>query len=80
MKTKQPCIDGHCVVSTLIRRCIKIWRSQNAGKITLIKGRLLDQAVILFNFVPFQNGNFSEDANSFLRAVRYDMEDHVYHS
>ena len=24
------------------------------------KGRLLDQAVILFSCVPFQNGNFSE--------------------
>ena len=79
MKTKQRRTDGHCVVSTLIRRCIKIWRSQNAEKITLIKGRLLDQAVILFNFVPFQNGNFSEGANSFLRAIPHDMEDHVYH-
>ena len=79
MKAKQPRIDGHCVVSTLIRRCIKIWGSQNAEKNTLRKGRLLDQAVILFNFVPFQNGNFSEGANSFLRAVPYDMEDHVYH-
>ena len=26
---------------------------------TLKKGRLLDQAMILFNYVPFQNGNFS---------------------
>ena len=25
------------------------WRSQNAEKVTYIKGRLLDQAVILFN-------------------------------
>ena len=80
MKTKQPRIDGHCVVLTLIRRCIKIWDSQNAEKVTLRKGRLLDLAVILFNLVPFRNGNFSEGANSFLRAVPYDMEDHVYHS
>ena len=35
------------------------WRSQNAEKVTYIKGRLLDQAVILFNCVPFQNGNLS---------------------
>ena len=35
------------------------WRSQNAEKVTHIKVRLLDQAVILFNCVPFQNWNFS---------------------
>ena len=35
------------------------WRSQNAEKVTHIKERLLDQALILFNCVPFQNGNFS---------------------
>ena len=35
------------------------WRSQNAEKVTHIKGRLLDQAEILFNCVPFQNWNFS---------------------
>ena len=34
-------------------------RSQNAEKVTHIKVRLLDQAVILFNCVPFQNWNFS---------------------
>ena len=44
----------------------KQWRSLNAKKVTQIRGRLLDQAVILFNCVPFQNGNFSEGANSFL--------------
>ena len=35
------------------------WRSQNLEKVTHIKERLLDQTVILFNCVPFQNGNFS---------------------
>ena len=35
------------------------WPSQNADKVTHIKGRLLDQTVILFNCVPFQDGNFS---------------------
>ena len=34
-------------------------RVQNAEKVAHIKGRLLDQAVLLFNCVPFQSGNFS---------------------
>ena len=34
-------------------------RSQKAEKVSHIKGRLLDYAVIFFNCVPFQNGNFS---------------------
>ena len=38
---------------------ICIWRSQDAEKVTYITWRLLDQAMILFNCVPFQNGNFS---------------------
>ena len=48
-------------------------RSQNAEKITHIKGRLLDQAMIFFNCVPFQMGTSlkgknlpPEEANSFL--------------
>ena len=36
------------------------WRSQNAEKVTHIKGRLLYQAMILYSYIPFQNGNFSE--------------------
>ena len=60
------------------------WRSQNAEKVTHIKGRLLDQAVILFNCVPFQKGNFSQRkefaprGSEFfpLRAVSYGMENH----
>ena len=35
------------------------WRSQNAENVTHNKGRLLDQAVILFNCVTFHNGNFA---------------------
>ena len=35
------------------------WRSQNAEKNTHIRGSLLDPAMILFNCIPFQNGNFS---------------------
>ena len=34
-------------------------RSQNAEKVTHIKGRLLYQEMILYNYAPFQNGNFS---------------------
>ena len=32
-------------------------RSHNVEKVTLIKGRLLDQEMILLNCAPFQNGN-----------------------
>ena len=39
---------------------VKKWCSQNAEKVMHIKGRLLDQAMILYNYVPFQNGNFSQ--------------------
>ena len=35
------------------------WRSQNAEKVMHIKERLLYQAVILYSYAPFQNGNFS---------------------
>ena len=63
-------------------------RSQNAENVTHIKGRLPDQAVILFNCVPFQNGNFSKRkefaprGSEFfpLRAVPCGMENYFYHS
>ena len=52
---------------------VKQRRSQNAEKTTHIKGRLLDQAMILFNCIPFQMGTslkgknlLPEGANSFL--------------
>ena len=35
------------------------WCNQNAENVTHLKGRLLNQAVILFNCFPFHNGNFS---------------------
>ena len=62
-------------------------RSQNAANVMHIKGRLPGQAMILFNYVPFQNGNFSErkefapKRSKFfpLRAVPYGMENHFYH-
>ena len=53
-------------------------RSQNAEKVTHIKERLLDQAMILFNRVPFQMGTslkgknlLPEGANSFLYEQFY---------
>ena len=61
--------------------------SQNAKKATHVKGRLLDQAMILFNRVPFQNGTFSLRKEFAprgrellpLRAVSYCMETHFYY-
>ena len=58
--------------------------SQNAEKVTHTKGRPLDQAMILFNCIPFQNGNFSKRKefapkwSKFfpLRAVPYGKENH----
>ena len=54
---------GHSLVVSCLCRIITdtytINASQNVGKVTNIKGRLLDQAVILLNCVPIQNGNFS---------------------
>ena len=48
-------------------------RGRNADKVTHIKGRPLDQAMILFNCIPFQIGTsligqnlLPEGANSFL--------------
>ena len=35
------------------------WRSQKAEKVRLIEGKLLYQVMIFYNYVPFQNGNFS---------------------
>ena len=63
------------------------WRSQNAEKVTDIKGRILDQADILFNCIPFHNRNFSERkefaprGGEFfsLRAVPYGMDNNFYH-
>ena len=40
------------------------WCSQNAEKVTHIKGRLLNQAMILFNCVPFQMGTSLKGKNS----------------
>ena len=50
------------------------WRSQNAEIVTHIEGRLLDQAVIHFNCIPFKMGTSlkgknlpPEGANCFLK-------------
>ena len=63
------------------------YQYQNVQKVTHLKGRLLDQAIILFICIPFQNGNFSQrkelapGGSEFfpLRAVSYGMENHFYH-
>ena len=50
--------DGGLVYNKLRLEPLQ-WRSQNAEKVTHIKRIQLDQAVILFNNVPFQNGKLS---------------------
>ena len=52
---------------------IKQWRSHSVENVMHMKGRLLYQAMILYNYVPLQMGTslkgknlFPEDANSFL--------------
>ena len=55
MTTKAWIITQHAKSSMVVYQ----WCSQNAENVTHIKGRLLGQAVILFNCVPFLNGNFS---------------------
>ena len=63
------------------------WRVQNAEKVTHIKGRLLDQAMVLSHYVPFQieklskRKEFAPRGSEFflLRAIHYDMINHFYH-
>ena len=45
------------------------WHSQNAEKVTHIKGRLLYQAMVLYNYVPFQFGTSLKGKNSFPGGV-----------
>ena len=75
-----------------LEKCIWILTAQfndvarTLKKYTHIKGRLLDQAVILFDCVPFHNGNLSErkefapsQSKLFpLRSVSYGIENHFY--
>ena len=57
-----------------------------AEKVSHIKGRLLEQAVVLFNCVPFKDRNFlkrkefAPRGSEFipLRAVPCDMENYFY--
>ena len=73
-----------CIRYSIYHQATKLKR-QKAEKDTHIKGRLLDQAVILINCVSFQNGNFSSRkeltriGSEFfpLRAVPDNMENHV---
>ena len=43
---------------------IQQWCSQSAEKVTHIKGRLLYQAVSLYNYVPFQIGTSLKGQNA----------------
>ena len=53
------CIISIFWLASVAEQVSRQWRSKNTEKVTHIKGRLLDQAVILFNCVLFLNGNFS---------------------
>ena len=56
------------------------WHSQNAEKVTHIKGRLLEQPVIIFNCIPFQIGTSLKGKNLLpLKAAPFGMENHFYH-
>ena len=48
----------YCCPPGLLEKAERQWRSQNVENFTHIKGRLLDQAMVIFDYVPFQNGNF----------------------
>ena len=60
-------------VYNILYRVDSKWRTQNVKKATHIKGRLLNQGVILFNRLLFKMGTYlkgkyllTEEANSFL--------------
>ena len=57
--------------STSSLKIVKSVRSQNAEKVTHIKGRLLGQAVILFNCAPFQNGKRSFIIKTRIIVLKY---------
>ena len=49
-----------CLVYNLINKKLNYSVIEyNTEKVTHIKGRILYQAMILYNYLPFQNGNFS---------------------
>ena len=52
-------LEFHSPVNLMKYAYCKQWRSQNAEKVTHIKVRLPEQAMIFINCVPFQNRNFS---------------------
>ena len=87
LRVKHLLVSKYSFRNTIIMSNGLEWRGQKAEKITHIKKRLLGQAVILFNCVSFQNGNFSyrkefaSRGSEFfpLRAIHYGMENHFYH-
>ena len=73
-----------CMLQLNLIYKVEILLSQNAENSTHIKGRLLYQAMILYNYVPLQNGifssrkEFSPRGSEFfpLRAVPKVIENH----
>ena len=64
------CLKYQCtVVHWIISEHTDQWRSQNAEKVTHIKRRLLDQAMILFDCVPFQMGTSLKGKNCSQREL-----------
>ena len=51
-------------------------RSQNAEKVTQIKGRLLDQARILFNWILFRMGTSLKGKNLLPEGVNSFLDEH----
>ena len=67
--------------------CLVQRRSQNAEKVAHIKGRLLDQAMIIFSCIPFQMGTslkgknlLTEGANSILYEQFLIVWKIIYHN
>ena len=67
MKTIQEIIKLSIILLSIHPDMIRVGgyfeQFNNAGKVTHIKGRLIDRAMILYNYVPYQKGNVSYGKN-----------------
>ena len=64
-----------------LRRVVNNGVARTLKKVTHIKGRLLDEAMILYKNVPFGNGNFSSlGANFFLYEQFFMVWKFTYHN
>ena len=61
MKAPDQLVHPRNLISDCVVRFLKsiLWRSHNAEKVTHFNGRLLYKAMILYNYVTFENGSFS---------------------